>query len=429
MESKPVGGKRSRLLLSEMRSLWIYTAIAILISIADFVYIPIPWALANLAVFILIWLVIFWNDSALIKSNFETNSSARRIESIIFNLTDGIIAYDNDFRISVFNPAAGAIFDLKAKEIIGQVIGPEKAQNPDLRLLTQVMFPSLAPVVQRKSESGAYPQVMDLSFTDPEMELRVSTDRVVDADGMVIGFVKVVHDRTREIEIYRSKSEFVTVAAHQLRTPLTAVNWTFETLNTSTSIIPQDKELVSNGLILSNKLLKIVNDLLDVAKIEEGRFGYNFANVNLVDFVSGILENANPVAKQYGINLYFDRGPEPSTLVYIDASKLGLAISNLLDNAIKYNVKNGSVTVRIERVANQPYMQVNVEDTGIGVPEGAINKLFTKFFRADNVMKFQTEGTGLGLYISKNIIERHGGTISVESTLGRGSRFSFNRAY
>lgn len=423
METKSSGKKRSYLTLPEMRSLWIFAVVAIVIVVIDFIHMPLFWAVIDLIVLVALGVVVFWANLALIKSDLESRSSSRRIESIVFNLTDGIIAYDNDFKINVFNPAAGAIFDLHAKDLIGKTIGPEKAQDPELRLLTQVIFPSLAPIVQRRSESGVYPQVMDLSFTDPNMALRVSTDRVTDVDGTVIGFVKIVHDLTREMEIYQSKSEFITVAAHQLRTPLTGVHWTFETLNTSKDIVPNDKELISNGLILSNKLLKIVNDLLDVSKIEEGRFGYNFANINLVDFMSNILENANIMAKQYDIKLYFDRGTEPSTLVYIDASKLSIALSNLLDNAIKYNVKNGSVTVKIERVPNQPYMQISIEDTGVGIPEEAMKKLFTKFFRADNVIKFQTEGTGLGLYITKNIIKRHGGTITAESTLGRGSKF------
>jgi signal transduction histidine kinase len=99
-------------------------------------------------------------------------------------------------------------------------------------------------------------------------------------------------------------------------------------------------------------------------------------------------------------------------------------MSNLIDNAIKYNVKNGSVTVRIGRLPDQPFLQVSIEDTGVGIPQEAMDKLFTKFFRADNVIKFQTEGTGLGLYITKNIIKRHGGSISAESTIGRGSKFT-----
>ncbi len=367
--------------------------------------------------------VLAWNDFHLAKSNLESRSSSRRVESIVLNLRDGIVAYDNNFKVTVFNPAAEAIFGLNESEVVGQVLGPERAQEPRLKLLIQTVFPSLAPVVVRRSEAGAYPQIIDLAFSEPSLELRVSTDQIQDLKGIVVGFVKVVHDRTREVELYKSKSEFVTVAAHQLRTPLTAVHWIFETLSKSSDIVPADKEVVQSGLIASQKLLKIVNDLLDVAKIEEGRFGYQFENADLVEFLAGILENANVIAKQYGVNLYFDRGSEPSLVVHIDSSKLGLALSNLIDNAIKYNVKSGSVTVRVSRVPDQPYVQVSVEDTGVGIPPEAMQKLFTKFFRAENVMKFQTEGSGLGLYITKNIVNRHGGTIWAESTIGRGTKF------
>ncbi len=409
--------------LPETRSLWIFTVIAIVNVVIDFIYLPFGLAAAALVMFIILSAVIAWNDLKIAKSNLEARASSRRIESIVLNLRDGIVAYDNNFKVIVFNPAAEAIFGLSEAEILGQALGPERAQEPRLRFLIQVIFPSLAPVVVRRSEAGAYPQVIDVSFTDPSKELKVSTDRITDVNGTVVGFVKMVHDRTREVELYKSKSEFVAVAAHQLRTPLTAVHWIFETLSKSNNIVPADKEVVVSGLTASQKLLKIVNDLLDVAKIEEGRFGYEFDNADLVEFIAGVLENANVVAKQYGVNLYFDRGNESSLVVRIDASKLGLALSNLIDNAIKYNVKNGSVTVRIARVPDQPYAQVNIEDTGVGIPPEAMKKLFTKFFRAENVMKFQTEGSGLGLYIAKNIVNRHGGTIWAESTIGRGSKF------
>ncbi len=414
---------RAYLKLPETRSLWVFTAIAIVNVVIDFIYLPSGFAFAALVMFMALIAVIAWNDLRLAKSNLEAHASSRRVESIVANLRDGIVAYDNNFKVTVFNPAAEAIFGLSETEILGQTLGPERAQEPRLKFLIQVIFPSLAPVVVRRSESGAYPQIIDVSFTEPAKELRISTDRIMDLSGAVVGFVKVVHDRTREVELYKSKSEFVTVAAHQLRTPLTAVHWIFETLSKSASIAPADKEVVTSGLTASQKLLKIVNDLLDVAKIEEGRFGYEFDNANLVEFLAGILENANIVAKQYGVSLYFDRGGESSLVVHIDASKLGLALSNLIDNAIKYNVKNGSVTVSLARVPNQPYVQVSIEDTGVGIPPEAMQKLFTKFFRAENVMKFQTEGSGLGLYITKNIINRHGGTIWAESTLGRGTKF------
>ncbi|MBI3088996.1 MAG: ATP-binding protein, partial [Candidatus Colwellbacteria bacterium] len=127
----------------------------------------------------------------------------------------------------------------------------------------------------------------------------------------------------------------------------------------------------------------------------------------------------------YEVELYFDKGKETTINTMIDAGRLGLAISNLLDNAIKYNVKNGTVTVKIERLTDKPYLQVSIKDNGIGIPPEEAPKLFTKFFRSENAARIETEGSGLGLYITKNIIERHGGAIWAESILGRGTTFYF----
>jgi len=187
----------------------------------------------------------------------------------------------------------------------------------------------------------------------------------------------------------------------------------------------EDKEAVTSGLNAATRMLKIVNDLLDVAKIEEGRYGYNLQPVNFVDFLAKLLSGAEAVAKQYSVKLYFDRGPVEGITLTIDPDKLSIAVSNLLDNAIKYNVPNGSVTVKIEQLADKPYLQVSIKDTGIGIPPEDVKKLFSKFFRAENVVKKETAGSGLGLYIAKNIINRHGGVIWAESTLGRGTTFYF----
>ena len=164
---------------------------------------------------------------------------------------------------------------------------------------------------------------------------------------------------------------------------------------------------------------------MDVSKIEEGKFGYDFNQVNIIDFLSGILTNAEAMAKKYEVKFYSDKGGETVVNLMIDANRLGLAISNLVDNAIKYNVKNGSVTVKLERLPDKPYLQISIKDTGIGIPPEDMPKLFTRFFRTENATKMETEGSGLGLYIAKNIINRHGGTIWAESILGRGTTVYF----
>lgn len=407
----------------ELRFFWLFLFLAIVLLVVDLIYLDFIWVLVDFVAFILIGIVVFWSGLRLTKSNIAKKSSSGRLESIITSLSDGVVVYDSEFKVLVFNHAAEGIFHIKKEQVIGKKFGPERAGDPTYRILTQTIFPSLAPAIVRRTEAGAYPQVIDISF--PDREIRVSTDRLLDEKNKAIGFVKVIQDRTREVELLKSKSEFITIAAHQLRTPLTAVNWIFEGFSKSEDLVPEDRELAGNGLTATRKLLKIVNDLLDVSKIEEGRFGYNFESVNLLDFISEVLINAQVVAKEYGIKLYFDKGTETSIMATIDSNRLGLAVSNLIDNSIRYNVKNGSVTIGIKRVPDKPYVEMSVKDTGIGIPPKDMSKVFSKFFRAENVVKHETEGSGLGLYITKNIINRHGGTIWAESVIDRGTTFFF----
>lgn len=407
--------------LPEMRSLWVFLVLVILLFASDYFFTSLSWVTKGSIILVII-LLIFWNNLRVAKSNKEMKSSALRLNDIVSGLSDAIISYDNNFKIIVLNTAAEKLLNLKKEDIVGQYFGPERAKEPRFRILAQVLFPSLAPLVVKRSEGDGYPQVFDVTFDNPEMNLTITTIKMLLVNGEVSGFVKIIHDRTREVELYKSKAEFITVAAHQLRTPLTGINWTFEILNKSTSLIPSEKELVQSGALAVGKTLKIVNDLLDVSMIEEGRFGYNMDNADLVAFLSDILINANLMAKEYGVNLYFDRGTDPLIVVRIDPAKLGMALSNIIDNAIKYNIKNGSVTVKLEKLQDKPYAQISIIDTGIGIPAGDVNKIFKKFFRAENAMKVRTEGTGLGLYITKNIINRHGGNIWLESEVGRGTK-------
>src|SRR3989344_4507219 len=311
------------------------------------------WILVSIGITLAALGIILWQRRNLLRARLEVNTASGRLQALIADLPDGIITYDNNFAIQIFNPAAEKIFGIHREQVIGRPFGPERAQELPFRLLAQTIFPSLSPLVIPHSEPGVFPQIVDLSFTAPKRELRVSTNKIIGPAGEALGFIKLVKDKTREAELLRSKSEFITIAAHQLRTPLTTVHWVFEGLNGKEKLEAEDKELVASGLRESVKLLKIVNDLLDVSKIEEGKFGYDFEQVNIIDFLSGILTNAEAMAKEYEVKLYFDRGGETAINLTIDATRLGLAVSNLLDNAIKYNVKKRRGDGKVERRAGQ----------------------------------------------------------------------------
>ncbi len=344
-------------------------------------------------------------------------------KAVIEALRDGIIVYDRDSKILVFNKAAEKIFNLNSEEIIGRSFSPNDIKESKLKILIQTLFPSLAPAIVKHSESNVYPQIVDISFEEPKIEIRVATNRIGDSKGGIFGFVKIINDRTRELNILKIKNEFISTAAHQLRTPLTAINWALESL-VRESLTENQKPIVETGLQASSHLLKIVNDLLDVSKIEEGRYGYNFEKINLVDFIEGVIKKVEEIAVPAGIKIYLKK-PAGAIETDIDVQKMEIALFNLLDNAIRYNVKNGEATVSIERLKDKPYVQISVKDTGIGIPKEDIKKIFTKFFRAENAVKTAANGSGLGLYMVKNIVKRHGGDIWIESEFNRGSIFYF----
>ena len=408
-----------------MRMLWIFILLLLIILVINFMFVEILlWRVVVFIVLLCIGFVVFFNNLRAASSNLSIAVQKSRLDNIISSIGDGLVVYDSNFKVLIFNKAAEEIFGLTQNQVMGHVVTIENIKDRDFKVLTQIIYPSLAPTVVRRSEQGVYPQVIDISFDDPRMELRVATSRLLDETGKVFGFLKVVRDRTREVELIKAKSDFITIAAHQLRTPLAAVGWVFETLRGET-LTDSQQEVVRMGSAASANLLKVVEDLLSVSKIEDGRFGYNFQNFDLVKFFSSLLTQAEAIAKQYNVNVYFDPGQETALEIYGDPTKLGMAVSNLLDNAIKYNTANGQVTVSLNRVKNKPYIQVNIKDTGVGIAPEDLKKLFGKFFRSSSALTKETTGSGLGLYITRNIIRRHGGEIGVESELNRGTTFYF----
>jgi len=410
--------------LPEMRLFWFFLPFLLTLFIIDLIYLPQILVFAVLAIFLVLGAIVLVNNLRLARSNLEIKIERNELKSIIANLKDGVIAYDPNFKILIFNKAAEEIFSLKSGEVLGKYFAPETAREPKFKLLSQAIFPSLAPLVVRRSEPGEYPQIMDISFNESDMSLRVATDKITDLSGQLLGFVKIIRDRTREIKLLKSKMEFIATVSHQLRTPATATHWAIEELSKQ-KLSEEQKPIIETALGAVSKLVKTINDMLDVSKIEEGEFGYQFENVEFISFIEDIIRDMEPLAKQFNVKIYFEKPAEQSIALSLDRQKMSIVVANLIDNAIKYNVANGEVIVKIEHLKDEPYLEVSVKDTGVGIPEKDIKKLFTKFFRSENTTKFATEGSGLGLYIAKNIINRHGGKIWAESEINRGSIFHF----
>lgn len=227
----------------------------------------------------------------------------------------------------------------------------------------------------------------------------------------------------RLAELDAAKSDFISVAAHQLRTPLTGIKWSYTALlDPKTGPLNEEqKQLLQNGFAGITNVVELVNDLLNVSHLEEGKYEFKFERQSLLPIAQHALAGLKLVADEKKITLFSKIPTSGLPDINMDGEKMGLAIANVLDNAIKYTPEGGRIDFSISQ--ERGLVKIVVQDSGIGIPKSQKGRLFTKFFRADNAVGVQTSGTGLGLYMVKKIIDRHNGKITVDSAEGKGSTF------
>jgi len=221
------------------------------------------------------------------------------------------------------------------------------------------------------------------------------------------------------------KAEFMSIATHQLRTPLAKMKWALQSLmqDFSGQANAQQKELMDFTIDTNEKMIKLVNDLMGMREAEDTNLGYDFQNTSIEELLQKTVANFNSLAEKKKINLQFINQNKPLPKIMLDPWKLSLALGNFIDNAICYTPEGGKVEVKLENFGNS--IKISVKDTGIGIPASEKDKIFSRFYRAHNAKEIKQEGTGLGLYIAKNIIKVHGGEVGLETTEGLGTTFYF----
>ena len=243
-----------------------------------------------------------------------------------------------------------------------------------------------------------------------------------------------VHQATQELEkannelksLDKAKDEFISMTSHQLRTPLSAISGYMELLlfnmkrgaSINDTLEPTIRKALNNATYMSD----LVNDLLNISRMDAGKFYMEFATVDIKDLLNKVIEQLEMRAQQNFVRLSYDAPAYSKCLAYVDKDKTRQAMVNLIDNAIQYTPK-GKVDVRLDCDPN--YITFTVTDNGIGVPPEAQKSIFERFFRASNTKNVRPDGTGLGLYMAKRIVDEQGGKMIFQSTLGKGSVFGF----
>lgn len=343
-------------------------------------------------------------------SRRKTAQETKKTEAIIANFTDGLLMFDSDGKVSLVNRQAEIFLKIKAESLVGKTI-KEINDLPKLEFLASFMGDkNWAAKREITLEDGL---ILELSVVPIAKE---KND---------LGTLMVLHDITREKMIERMKSEFVSLAAHQLRTPLSAAKWSLRMLLDGEfgPINKQQEESLKIIYDSNERIINLINDLLDVTSIEEGKYLKNFTEVDMVKIIKDAMALFSNEAVEKKVDFEFHEPGKKLPQIMADSEKIGLAVQNLMENAIRYSFVGG--TVKIFLSGDRKEIKVDISDVGIGIPKHQQARVFSKFFRATNATKTETRGTGLGLFLTKNIIEAHGGKIWFESKENHGTNFHF----
>ncbi len=348
----------------------------------------------------------------------QQREEASRNEAILRSIADGVLVNDIHGRVILMNTAAERILDARASSALGQDVRNFFAAAEEEGRQRAIL------AVNAMLEAGEPPQVVQTQLEIGGRIISTNIAPVLTERGELLGLVTVLRDITREVEADRAKSEFVSTVSHELRTPMTSIKGYTDLLVMGAVGELNETQQRFLKIIQQNadRLTSLINDLLDISRIETGRIELNMMPVDMGELIRSVAASMAGQAAQHGLtmNVHVD---EDLPLIMADQDRLTQVLVNLVGNAILYTDPGGRVDIRAYSVESA--IVVEVADTGIGIRPEDLNKIFDRFYRGESERVQQCQGTGLGLAIVKSFVEMHGGRIWVESEPGKGSTFTF----
>ena len=347
-------------------------------------------------------------------------------EAILKGITDGVVVLDAERNIVLFNPKAAEILEIEAPSVeqqpLQQILG--RSESPEGLELTQRFYDKFIDTVD---EIKAGDPAVDFRIDIGPKAIVVSLASIALAAEELPSIVTVIRDISKEAQIDRIRNEFISTVSHELRTPMTSIKGYADLLMSGNKQVgalnPTQNRFVQVIQSNANRLTELVNDILEISRIETGRIKLQFEALDLVSIIEEVAVSFEGQLVQKAINLSLDL-PESLPEIYADKGRLVQVLVNLVGNAWQYTPEGGSVTVKA-KIADDEFVQVDVVDTGIGIVEKDVQFIFDRFFRSERLEVQVVDGTGLGLSITQSFVEMLGGKIWVESELDVGSIFSF----
>jgi two-component system, NtrC family, sensor histidine kinase KinB len=339
-----------------------------------------------------------------------------RNEGIISNIDDGLIVFDTDMKVTGINPSARKILDLEYDDY-------DALKCPDI-----IPAQNLCELIEKTIETGVRPKdipdenrIVMLQREGKSFHYMSSINVTKGRDGNVSGVVLLLRDITRQKEVEDLKNDFVMAASHELRTPLTSMGMSVDLLleHVAPKLNPRDKDLIRTAHEEIQRMKALVNDLLDLSKMEAGRITLDLDTMNIPAIFDQIKDVFKNQIETKHVNLTSNL-PENLPAVKADENKIMWVLTNLVSNALRYVRTEGNIKLSADKISS--YVHISVTDDGPGIPLEYQSKIFQKFVQVNGQ---EPGGTGLGLAICKEIVRAHRGTIWVESAPGHGSVFTF----
>jgi PAS domain S-box-containing protein len=358
------------------------------------------------------------------------DSDREKLRTVLENLPVGVLVLRaSDGTTEMMNRAAVTIFGCHEADRKGR--GSEMAEkcpleHEDGKLMAHSKLPRV--ITLTKGKSVTVSDVFVRRSDGTRVNTRETSVPVRNAEGAMEAVIVVLEDITQDREVDRMKSEFVTLASHQLRTPLTGIKWFAELLlrGKAGALSNKEAEYVQQMHVCTDRMITLIDDLLDVSRIETGRkYFIEKKSTDVVKLLQDLFLSLHALAEQRREKLVLSKSFPKELELNIDGEKIGHVFQNLLTNALRYSKPGGEIRIGC-RKDHPKFVVFSVQDFGLGIPAAQQNRVFERFFRGDNVQTAETNGTGLGLYIAKSIVEGHGGKMWFESVENEGSTFYFS---
>ncbi len=351
-------------------------------------------------------------------TNQLLSKEKRHSESMARSIVEGVLSVDSDGKIDMLNIPVTKILGRSDVQAAGMPL-EEAVKAAASQFNRPGEFEDL--ILEKGKKTDGYLGIIE-QIQPERRTFKVSGNRIVGPEGEDSGRVFTFHDITREREIDEIKTNLLAMVSHELRTPLTSIKGAITLLAEGRVNEIEKKEFLTIALANTERLVDLINNLLDLGKIESGRVFYDHGTFFIRPMLEESLQEVSAVAARHGVNVVLDV-PETIGDATGDASKIEQVVVNLISNAIKFSPGGKEIRVSVEQGRGE--YTFTVIDHGIGIPDGEKTRIFDKFYQVDMSSVRSTGGSGLGLTISKAIIEGHGGRIWVEDTPGGGSTFRF----